>query len=88
MKKRIFLTALLAIAVTITNAQGRELAAEATTHLVHGQAMGGCGGGGEEVGHGFGLAEVHFAIEESTLGIFARLGKAAAILEKSAHHLL
>ena len=45
-------------------------------------------GGGDEVGHGFGLAEVHLAIKEGTLGILSRCGKAASAINEQAQGLL
>lgn len=44
--------------------------------------MGGCVPGGDEVGYGFGLAEVHLAVEVGALGVFAWLGHHAAVLEE------
>ena len=45
-------------------------------------------GRGDEVGHGFGLAEVHLAIKEGTLGVLARCGKAASAIDEQAQGLL
>ena len=69
-------------------AQHRQFLAEASAQLAQGEAVRGGRGGGDEVGHGFGLAEVHLAIEEGTLGVLARCGKAASAIDEEAQGLL
>ena len=69
-------------------AQLGQLAAEASAHLVHGHAVGGGRGRGDEVGHGFGLAQVHLSVEEGALGVFARPCGAAPLADEQLHHLL
>ena len=59
-------------------AKGFQLAAEPATHLAHGQAMLAGRGGGDQVGHRLGLAQVHLAVHEGPLGELAGLGQAAA----------
>ncbi|EDY96499.1 hypothetical protein BACPLE_00942 [Phocaeicola plebeius DSM 17135] len=69
-------------------AQDSQFTAESAAHLVHGHAVGSGRGGCDEVGHGFGLAQVHLAIQEGTLGIFTRSGGTASLADKELHHLL
>ena len=69
-------------------AQDGQFTTESTTHLVHGHAVGSGGSGCNEVGHGFGLAQVHLAIQEGTLGIFTRSCGTASLADKELHHLL
>ena len=63
-------------------AQFSQFAAESAPHLVHGQAVLGGRGGGDEVCHGFGLAQVHLAVEEGAAGVFAGLGEARAVADE------
>ena len=69
-------------------AQGGQFPTESAAHLVHGHAMGGSRGRGDEVGHRFGLAQIHLAVQESTLGVFPRSGGTASLPDKELHHLL
>ena len=69
-------------------AEGGELLAEAAAHLVHRHAVGGCGRRGDEVGHGFGLAEVHLSVEKGALGVFARCGQGAACVQEFLQHAM
>ena len=63
-------------------AQCGKFGGETATQLIDGQLMSGFIGRGDEVGNGFGLREVEFAVEKSTLGIFARVGHAASFFNK------
>ena len=68
--------------------QDSQFTAESAAHLVHGHAVGSSGSGCNEVGHSFGLAQVHLAIQEGTLGIFTRSGGTASLADEELHHLL
>ena len=63
-------------------AQVGKTMAHDTSHLRHRHTMAGSVGGGDKVGHGFGLREVHLAIEESTLGELARACHLASFVQK------
>ena len=67
-------------------AQLSQLTAVSAAHLVDGHAV--CGGVacGDEVGHGFGLAEVHFAVQEGSFGVFAGACQAASVGGEQAQH--
>ena len=69
-------------------AQDSQFTTESATHLVHGHAVGSGRSGCNEVGHGFGLAQVHLAIQEGTLGVFTRSGGTASLTDEKLHHLL
>ena len=56
--------------------------------LAHGNLVGGTVGGGDEVGYGFCLGEVEFAVEVGTLGEFARVGLATTLLREAGEDLL
>ena len=68
--------------------QDSQFTAESATHLVHGHAVGSGRGGCNEVGHGFGLAQVHLTVQEGTLGVFTRSGGTASLADEKLHHLL
>ena len=59
-------------------AQRTERRGVAAPHLGRGQRMGGAGGGGDQIGHRFGLREIHLSGEERPCGEFARPGHAGA----------
>ena len=61
--------------------------AESAPQLMHGHVVVGRGGGGNEVGHGFGLAQVHLAVEKGALREFAWSGSLAACLDEQLHDL-
>ena len=67
-------------------AQFAEHGAVVAAHLVHGHAVVGRGGRGDEVGHGFGLAEVHFPVEESPLRELPGACRFAALRQEQFHH--
>ena len=69
-------------------AEDREFGGDAATKLIHGDLVGGTVGGCNEVGYGFGLGEVEFAVEVGTLGEFARVGLAATLLGEEGEDLL
>ena len=69
-------------------AQGRELLAETTTQLAQGKAVCSGRGRGDEVSYGFGLAKIHFAIEEGTLGVFSRCCQTTSAIDEQAQGLL
>ena len=69
-------------------AQAGELAAESATHLLDGQAVRGGRGGGDEVGHGFGLRQVELAVDEGAAGELAGGGQPAALAQQQGHDLL
>ena len=58
------------------------------SQLVHRQMVSGLVGGGDEVGYGFGLGQVEFAIEVGTHGEFTRIGHATTILYQEFQHLI
>ena len=50
--------------------------------LTHGDVVGGLVGGGDEVGDGFGLAEVELAVEVGAHGELAGTGHSATVLDE------
>jgi len=60
-------------------AQLGEFGGEMASELTHGHLVGSLVGGGDEVGYGLGLREIHLAVEVGALGIFAGGGHAAAV---------
>ena len=68
--------------------QGGELLTESASHLVHGHPVGSGRSGSNQIGYGLGLAQVHLAIQESPLGVFAGEGRTASALDETTHHLL
>ena len=62
--------------------QGEEFPTESAPHLVHRQPVRGSRFGGDEVGDGFGLGEVEFAVCECAAGKFARHSAATAFLHQ------
>ena len=50
--------------------------------------MGTFGLGLDEVGHGFSLREVHFAVKEGALGELSGMGHAATVRQQHLHDLL
>lgn len=69
-------------------AQLPESLAELSAHLADGEMVGGGVAGSDEVGYAFGLTEVHFAVEEGALGVFAGPGHAAALAGEELHDAL
>ena len=69
-------------------AQNGQFTAESATHLVHGHAVSSGRSGSNEVGHSFGLAQIHLAVQEGALGIFTRSGGTASLPDEKLHHLL
>ena len=69
-------------------AQFVQFGAVSSLHLLHGNFVGGGVSGGDEVGYGFCLAEIHLAVEVCTLGVFAWLGHRAAMLEEEFYDAL
>ena len=63
-------------------------ARKTTAHLVHGRFAGCFRIGMDQVGYGFGLGQVEFAIEKGPLGEFPRLCQAGAIMHRQHHNLL
>ena len=68
-------------------AQGIDLAGEAASKLVEGEAVRARVFRSDEVGDGFGLGEVETAIQEGALGEFAGTGLAAPRFDEGAHDL-
>ena len=50
--------------------------------------MGSSGSGCNEVGHSFGLAQVHLAVQKGTLSVFTRSSGTASLADKELHYLL
>ena len=50
--------------------------------------MGGLISRGYQIGHSLGLSEIHLAIEVGTLGKFARVRHATAVLDELLQHLI
>ena len=69
-------------------AQGGQLLAESSLHLIHGQSVGSGRRRGYQVGHGFGLTQVHLPVQESTLGELARTRRTASVPDEELHDLL
>ena len=59
-----------------------------TTVFKKGEAVRGGRGGGDEVGHGFGLCQVHASCEKGTSGKFASLGKAGSMSYEKRYYTL
>lgn len=57
-----------------------EAVREVSFHLAGGQAVGGTGVRGDDIGDGFGLGEVHAAVGEGTAREFAGFGESAAVV--------
>ena len=69
-------------------AQAFQVVGKAAAHLLHGHPVHRCRGGGNQVGYGFGLAQVHFAMHEGTLGKFAGPGQPATLGDEQLQHFL
>ena len=65
-------------------AQLFQLSAEVAAHLTHGDAVVGGGGGGNHIGHGFCLREVHPSVEKGALGKFPRGGRNGSGVDEEA----
>ena len=65
-----------------------EFVAEASFELFEGNLVCSAGAGRHQVGNGFGLGEVHFAVQESTLRKLTRIIHTAAVLYQQLQHLI
>ena len=68
-------------------AQLGEACTEMTSQLREGNVVGGSAGGGYEVGYGFCLGKVEFAVEEGSLGVFSWTGCASTVLDEEVEHI-
>ena len=59
-----------------------------TAQLTQSHLMGGLVGRGDEVGHGFGLREVHLAVQIGAHGELARAGHSAAVGNEQFQYLI